>query len=579
MTSPALRLAFGLLSLSAWLACTAPALGAASDAEVSELRRVATSDLKQGDPLKAESRLKTAIATCRSGDCSPHEEAAVWGTLGIVYASSLDDQESASAAFQEMLRLHPDSKPDKSLTDGAVTRAFEAALQAREEEAARRREQEAARRKRVEEAQAARIAEHQARLKDLRRQRLKQEELRREEERLEQEQIRAEQAALEEEERQLRCDVEAPLLLPDAGWVEQALSYPVPLFIPAPELTSETMTVGEVKVEYRAPGEAPRTLQLKPMSGGYGALLPCEASKRAGELTYVISVYNGCGNLIGSAGTEGAPRRVELKSAVDFKQPHLPGELPPKSCVKGEPILTCEFDDDCPGVGGRCDEGVCINDPPKITQAVRASVRRSRLSLSASLDVAPISSDAACATSSVDEGQYSCFVDGEAELDADPLAPGSFNSAGLGALRVSLGYDHVLGDRWTLGARGGVTLLGHPSRSDGKRVLPFHLDARFAAYLGEAPFARQRVRALIFLNGGLAESAGRIDGVTVRSRTLGERDVSVWQKGGSLFAGGGVGLELPIAGHGGISLDLSARRYFIKPLTAFGPTLGYVHSL
>ncbi len=579
MTSPALRLVLGPLLFLASLTFAASALGAATDAEVAELRRVAIADLKGDDPLKAEARLKTAIAACRSGECSSPIEAAVWGMLGVVYARGLEDAESASVAFQEMLRLHPDATPDAALTNAAVTRALEAARTARAEEATRRLEQEAERRRAVEEAQNARIAEHQARLKELRRKQLKQEELRREVERLEQEQRQAEQAALEEEERQLRCDMSAPLTLADAGWIEQALSFPLPIFIPTPELPSETMSVGEVKVEYRAPGEAPRTLKLRPMSGGYGALLPCEASKRAGELTYVISVYNSCGTLLGSAGTAEAPRRVELKSAVDFKQPHLPGELPPKSCIKGEPLLTCEFDDDCPGVGGRCDEGMCVNDPPKITESVRASIRRSRLSLSAALDVAPISSDAACARSSVAEGQYSCFVDGEFELDADPLAPGSFNSVGLGALRVSLGYDHVLGERWTLGVRAGATLLGHPSRKDGVGVLPFHADARFAAYLGEAPFAHQRVRALVFLNGGLAESAGRIDGVSVRSRSLGDREVSVWQKGGNLFAGGGVGLELPIVGHGAISLDLSARRYFIKPLTAFGPTLGYIHSL
>lgn len=570
----------------ALLTITHSSLAATSNEEATKHVQAAMKDFKANRFLKAEGRLKTAGAVCRSGACSEATLVTIWSYLGIVYASGLEDPEAASACFQQMLLLDPEAKPDERFMDESVRKAFEAAdaalAEQRAAEEAKRKKAEAvaAEKQRIEEAQRKRIEEHKKRLAELKREKLEEAERQAAEERLEQERQAEEIRAIKEEDRRLRCDVEEPLTLMDAGWVEQAQGFQIPLFLKVPKLPSDTMKVKRVVVEYSAPGsDAPRSIELEPMGAGYGGYLPCDASLKAGELTYQIKVINTCDSLIGSAGTDADPRRIKLKPAIDFAQPHLPGELPPETCAREKSALTCEFDDDCPGEGARCVEGACTAAQPKIPPTRRISILRNRLSFEASMDFAPISSDAACAPSSVGDGQYSCFRADDSELEQDPLAPGSFSTVGVGSLRLSLGYDRVLGDRWLVGARGGLTLLGHPERADGKSVLPVHLALRGAVYFGNEPFAQTRVRAYAAISAGLANSAGRVDGVSVRSDTQGLEAVRVWQKGGSLFAGAGLGLEIPLSQAGSIYGELGIRQYFPTSLTAFGPTLGYVHGL
>ncbi|MCA9630477.1 MAG: hypothetical protein KC766_22555 [Myxococcales bacterium] len=569
------------------LSVARPSLAADSNQEAKRHIQAAMKDFQQNRFLKAEGRLKTAGAVCRSGDCSKPTLVALWGYLGIVYASGLEDPEAAGACFQQMLLLDPDAKPDERFSDESVRKSFEAAADAalaeqRAAEEAKRQKalEEAEKAKRIAEAQKRRIEEHKQRLAELKQQKLEEAERRAEEERLEKQRQAEEIAAVKEEDRRLRCDVEEPLSLQDAGWVEQAQGFQVPLFLKVPKLPSDTMKIKRVVVEYSAPGaEASRSLELKPLRGGYGGYLPCDASLKAGELSYQIKVINTCDTMIGSAGTAAEPRRIKIKPAIDFAQPHLPGELPPETCASQSSSLTCEFDDDCPGEGARCEAGSCTAAQPKIPPKKRIDIRRNRVSFEASLDFAPISSEAACAPSSVSDGRYSCFRTDDSELEQDPQAPGSFSTLGVGSLRLSLGYDRVLGERWLVGARGGLTLLGHPERADGKSVLPVHFAARGAVYFGNEPFAQARVRAYAAISAGLADSAGRVDGVSVRSDARGLETVRVWQKGGSLFAGAGFGLEIPLFGAGAIYGELGARQYFPTSLTAFGPTLGYVHGL
>lgn len=564
-----------------------PALAANSDPEAKRHIQAAMKDFQKNRFLKAEGRLKTAGAVCRSGDCSKPTLVAIWSYLGVVYASGLEDPNAATACFEQMLLLDKAAKPDERFTDDSVQKAFDAAAESvlaeerAAEEAKKKREADAlAQQKRVEEAQKQRIAQHKKRLAELKQQKLEEAERKAEEERLEKERNAAEIRAVEEEDRRLRCDVEEPLSLQDAGWVEQAQGFQVPLFLKVPKLPSETMKVKRVVVEYTAPGsDGTQSIELKPMQGGYGGYLPCEASLKPGELHYQIKVINDCDTLIGGAGSDTEPRRIKLKPATDYAQPHLPGQLPPEACAKEDSSLTCELDDDCPGEGARCVEGSCTAPQPKIAPTRRISILRNRLSFEAGLDFAPISSDAACAPSSVSDGQYSCFRADGRELERDPEAPGSFSTVGVGSLRLSLGYDRVFGDRWLVGARGGLTLLGHPERADGKSVLPVHLAVRGAVYFGNEPFAEARVRTYAAISAGLGDSAGRVDGVSVRSDAQGLEAVRVWQKGGSLFAGAGVGLEIPLSRAGAIYGELGLRQYFPTSLTAFGPTLGYVHGL
>ncbi len=564
-------------------------LGRAADADVDagRLMTQAMKDFSANRFLKAEAGLKTAGAVCRSGSCSNGTIAKMWGYLGVVYASGLEDAERGSACFLQMLTLDPSRVPDERFSDEATLAAFKTALSAVEAEkasaeAAKQQRIAAAQaeKQRVEEAQQARVKEHQARLAELKRQKLQAEQREAEEDRLEAQHQAEELAALREAERKQRCDVEELMSLEDAGWVEQALGFPIPLFVKVPKLPSDTMKVAKVSVDYFEPGsDQARHMTLKPMAGGYGGYLPCAASSKPGQLRYVIRVVNDCGTEIGSAGSDEEPRSIKLKPAVDYSQPHLPNELPPETCTRGEQRMTCEFDDDCPGEGAVCAAGACTAPRPKIPQRERIEIRRNRISVTGLMEFAPISSAAACSPSALSGGQYSCFREDGSQLEDNPQSPGSFSTLGVGSLHLSLGYDRVLGSRWLVGGRAGLTLLGHPERRDGERVQPVHLLARGAVYFGNEPFASARTRLYAALSFGLAESAGRVDGVSVRSQERGLEAVRVWQKGGNLFAGAGLGLEIPISDNGAITGELGARQYFPTSLTAFGPSLGYVHGL
>lgn len=576
-----------LILLLAALGYARPAQAAKSDSDAGRLMAQAMKDFSANRFLKAEAGLKTAGAVCRSGSCSNATIAKMWGYLGVVYASGLEDAERGTACFLQMLTLDPKEVPDQRFSDEASAAAFEAALstvKAEKEriqaEKQRRIDEAEAEKKRVQAAQQARVLEHQARLAELKRQKLQAEQRKAEEERLEAQHQAEELAALREAERKERCDVEQVISLEDAGWVEQAQGFPIPLFVKLPELPSDTMKVAKVSVDYFEPGsDEAKQMALRPMAGGYGGYLPCAASSQLGELRYVIRVTNECGTNVGSAGSDEEPRRIKLKPAIDYSQPHLPDELPPETCLRGKSGMTCEFDDDCPGEGAVCDAGSCTPPRPKIPQSRRIEIRRNRISLSGLMEFAPISSGAACAPDALKDGVYSCFRDDGSQLEDDPQSPGSFSTLGVGSLHVSLGYDRVLGSRWLVGGRAGLTFLGHPERRDGEAVQPVHLLARGAVYFGNEPFASARARAYAAVSFGLGESAGRVDGVSVRSQARGLEAVRVWQKGGNLFAGAGFGLEIPVSDNGAILGELGARQYFPTSLTAFGPSLGYVHGL
>ena len=89
-------------------------------------------------------------------------------------------------------------------------------------------------------------------------------------------------------------------------------------------------------MEYSSPALAlPKQVDIKPMQGGFGFLIPCDATSQQGELTYFTTAYNKFDNPVARSGSMEKPRKLKIKVAINSAQPHLPGELPPRSCTDG----------------------------------------------------------------------------------------------------------------------------------------------------------------------------------------------------------------------------------------------------
>jgi hypothetical protein len=131
--------------------------------------------------------------------------------------------------------------------------------------------------------------------------------------------------------------------------------------------------------EYSSPNTAvPQQLELKPVAGGgYGGMLPCDASTRDGEVTYFTTALNKYDNLVAGGGTRAKPNKVVVKPVFTGSFPHLPGELPPRVCKEDrgskeanakDPtakeskakvgLVACATNADCPG-GGICEKDGC----------------------------------------------------------------------------------------------------------------------------------------------------------------------------------------------------------------------------
>ena len=139
--------------------------------------------------------------------------------------------------------------------------------------------------------------------------------------------------------------------------------------IPAPPdgLEPERTAVARVVVDYTGPGGHHGQAELKPVKDGYGGEIPCDGVQSAGKVTYFTTALNRFDLPVAIGGTAAAPHTVTLKVALSGAMPHLPGELPPKSCA-GAKEPECKVASDCGAEGVECVKGECkarLEAPPK----------------------------------------------------------------------------------------------------------------------------------------------------------------------------------------------------------------------
>lgn len=277
---------------------------------------------------KVEKKLRQADAICKKPGCSPAVSAEVHGYLAVLEGSAHKDKEKATEELRQMLRIDFTRTLDKQYASLLLKDAFDIAKEDVGKELEVKRQSDADEAKKAGDAKKA------------------------------------------EYDRKLR---EPPPVgkLVEKPFAEQAVTYPVPVLVkvPAPPdgIEPERAAVARVVVDYTGPAGQHGQTELKPVKDGYGGEIPCDGVQSAGKLTYFTTAFNRFDNPVANGGTAAAPHVVVLKVALNGAMPHLPGELPPRSCA-GAKDPECKVASDCGSEGVECLKGECkarLESPPK----------------------------------------------------------------------------------------------------------------------------------------------------------------------------------------------------------------------
>lgn len=498
-----------------------PALGAkGDDAALKAMRDAMEEDYLATNMSAAVAKLQNALKLCEKQGCSKPTLAKLHGALATVYSAGLGAHEDAVASFKRMLEADPDSKPQSAYVTGDVQTDYE------------RAKAETKPGGEPGPAPAGKVA-----------------------------------------------------VLEEKPWPQQATYRPVPVYVQAPEGVEPTRVV----VRYRSPGDQQwRELVIEKHKSGWGGYIPCAAVEKEGELAYFVTAFDANLDRVASAGSGENPRKVKLRGAIGGRLPSLPGALPPEECPRPVQGLSCETNDDCPAPK-TCQNLVCADETttePKPEPEDRVPRPQNWLSLSFSPDVTIVSpSDDACSPAAQQDGELSCFFKGDVQYRGIP-ATGNANSlkggAGLGTMRVLAGYDRLLGKRITLGARLGFAFGGPPERTDGKKFLPLHAEARGGYWFGKDPFAEKGVRPYVFLNGGLADTSAKLSTEVVEQAPSGAQSaykLNVYRASGPGFAGGGVGVQYAVSKEMALVIEVGGRAMIPKFAPVIAPAVGFAYGL
>jgi hypothetical protein len=194
-----------------------------------------------------------------------------------------------------------------------------------------------------------------------------------------------------------------------------------------------------------------------------------------------------------------------------------------------------------------------------------------------------------------DQTDYACFS-GDSQYEAGvPYMPARgvddrvAGGPALATTRVLLGYDRLLGEKISLGARVGYAFGGAPARNGGAAFFPFHLEARAAYWFGAHPFFSGGLRPYVVVSGGASQVDAKRT-VTVQNQdpqpngmmvpaAAKEQDLTAWRKTGTSFVALGLGALFPLSKTGGLLAELKAQEMIGNPATVIALQIGYAQGL
>lgn len=149
-----------------------------------------------------------------------------------------------------------------------------------------------------------------------------------------------------------------------------------------------------------------------------------------------------------------------------------------------------------------------VEKPPEPPPKPPEEPRRNWITLSFSPDLSIVSGDDVCTQESQKTAHYYCARQDQVRshyVGTPTLGNGDNVNGGiaLSTLRLTLGYERLIGDHVTLGARVGFAFNG--ARGEGASFLPLHAEGRVAFWPTSRPFSDAGVRPFLFVSGGVAQ--------------------------------------------------------------------------
>ncbi len=313
---------------------------------------------------------------------------------------------------------------------------------------------------------------------------------------------------------------------------EQKQNTPVPLYASMDEDTAKA--VASVVVKYIGAGSSStRELKLERSGKSYRGNVPCAATKKTGTLKYWVIARDKKDKEVATAGSEDSPLTTEILADIDGKPPSWPGFAPPEPCKGGGAVeddsgsskRQCIDDKDCPS-GEACSTNECLKKAsgdgpvdPGTGEEDTDDRRMNWIRLTFAPDFTIVSGEDICGfkdgytgdtpTQAFDESVV-CAKNPGSEKPSRYLGqptPGQGNNVntgfGVSTMRLMLGYDRVIVEGLTLGARVGYAFNG--TNEEFASFIPVHAEGRVAYTFGSSPWSGQVVRPWIFVSGGLAQ--------------------------------------------------------------------------
>lgn len=512
---------------------------------------------------KAEAQLNSTITKC-GDNCSPAVKARAWMYIGIVRGSGKSDQAGAAEAFSNAKGLDSGVQLDADLASEETKATFQSAQGSAPEE-------------------------------------------------------EAEPEQTFEEPAPMAATGAPGALPPDTGVPGDMICSPqgaaITTDVPVPISCSSDASVSEGFVKFKEPGASDwKKITLEDNAGLWQAEIPCEYTKKAGQLQFYVGVKDSSGEYVDQFGSKKVPAKLTISTSG--AAPAFPGQPPVEKCAAN---AMSSSDSDCPpdfpGCGDAssenmcgdldwgdscknssqcqcgllCEEGACATSPSCVTDdecstgtcvdgycsvlsnkgggASSGEFKKHWLNFTAGMDLVNFGGENLCvAQAAVDLG-VSCY-----DANGDPNRRENVGLArgfAAGQVRVKLGYDFALMDHFTIGARLGVAFLNTRPAGQGG-FLPVHAAAR--ATYSILPLSQDGFRPKVYLEGGLAEANGKVVNV----------DIEIYKVVGRQYVAPGFTLGYMFTPQMGINADVQLMMIIpgsIPMTLALHPALSFVYGL
>ena len=160
--------------------------------------------------------------------------------------------------------------------------------------------------------------------------------------------------------------------------------------------------------------------------------------------------------------------------------------------------------------------------------------------------------------------------------------PGSDQVSSGGAIlattRILAGYDRVVADNITVGARLGMVVSGKGLRlTTDSPFLQLHAEARAALWLLKPAAAKKGIKPYLYLGAGMGEADGKI---TVNYIIPGDSNVYkavAWKRSGHTFISPGIGVQAPFGNSGGPLAELRFMQFLSPNVPVIAVDIGYAY--